>query len=277
MKTGLFFISLVVVVFMTWLGDQARPEPAVVDFPVDLPSASVLLTDVRLAAAPVEESVAHAPAQRLHFAGEPAYAKLSTGAILYLQTTFCNDNLCGDEGWSRWVIADAESAWTVQELVMVRHVLENTLGALETLGIDGQELLDGYRFRRFTGEYVDNKPGRVALIVHSQMEITVSDTAFVRHQGFYIFHEIGHAVDRRLGRQFSDRFHRLATDDYKLRRQAQQDREEATADAFAVWVMVDYMGVREPVFHNTPATADYGGISQAVAVSLTSARTLQPD
>lgn len=271
MKTGLFFISMVVVIFMTWLGDQAQPELAA----VDLPQASVILADDVQAAAPDAESIA--PARRLNYAGEPAYARLSTGAILYLETTFCNDSLCGDDGWTRWIIADADSAWTAAELAMIRDILQNTLGALESLGMDGQDLLDGYRFRRFAGEYVDHKPGRVALIVHSQMEITVSDTAFVRQRGFYIFHEIGHAVDARLGRQFSDRFHRLATDDYKLRRQAQQDREEATADAFAVWVMVDYMGVREPVFHNTPVTADYAGISQAVTESLSSARAFQPD
>ena len=261
MKTGLFFISMIVVVFITWPGDPVQPEPAVADLPA--------------AAVPVEESTA--PVQGVHFAGEPAYSRLSTGAVLYLETTFCNDGLCGDAGWARWIIADVDSVWTVEELAMVRGILWNTLGALEALGLDGQTLLDGYRFRRFAGEYVDHKPGRVALIVHSQMEITVSDTAFAEQRGFYIYHEIGHAVDRRLGRQFSDRFHRLATDDYKLRRQAQQDREEATADAFAVWVMVDYVGENEPVFHNTPVTADYDGISQAVAASLTSARTLQPD
>lgn len=254
MKTGVFFISIIVVVFMTWLGDRAQPEPAVADLPV-----------------------AAAPAQGIDFAGEPLNTTLSSEAVLYLETTFCNDGLCGDAGWQRWIIADVDSVWTVEDLAMVRDILQNTLGALEALGLDGQTLLDGYRFRRFAGEYVDHKPGRVALIVHSKMEITISDRALAQQSGFYIFHEIGHAVDRRLGRQFSDRFHRLATNDYKLRRQAQQDREEATADAFAVWVMVDYMGKSKPVFHNTPATADYGGISQAVAVSLTSARTIRPE
>ncbi|HEX6383891.1 MAG TPA: hypothetical protein VF177_04400 [Anaerolineae bacterium] len=274
MKTGLLFISLIVAVFMTWLGDQVQPALTV----ADLPPASAGAAEKMVATeAPVEESVEETPLQRPHFAGEPASAKLSVGTALYLETTFCNDNLCGDGDWRRWIIADADSAWTAEELGMIRHVLQNTLGALEELGIDGQELLDGYRFRRFKGEYVDNKPGRVALIVHSQMEITVSDTAFVRQRGFYIFHEVGHAVDRRLGRQFSDRFQRLATDDYKLRRQAQQDREEATADAFAVWVMVEYMGERRPVFHKTPVTADYTGISQAVEESLVSVRTFQPD
>lgn len=272
MKTGLFFISMVVVAFITWLGDRVIPEPAMEALP-----APVSLADVAPAAVPIEESAAETPVKGPHFAGEPAYAKLSPGAILYLQSTFCNDNLCGDEGWSRWVIADAESVWKVQELVMIRHVLENSLGALDSVGIDGQELLDGYRFRRFTGEYVDNKPGRVAMVVHSKMEITVSDTAFVRQQGFYIYHEIGHAVDTRLGRNLNNRFHRLATDDYKLRRQAQHRPEEATADAFAVWVMVGYTGARQPVFKNTPATADYVGISQAVEQSLHGARAIRPD
>jgi hypothetical protein len=91
-------------------------------------------------------------------------------------------------------------------------------------------------------------------------------------------------VDFRLNRQLSAGFHSYTggteindednqwhtADNYWLREQSRDDREEAAADAFAILVMVSYAGVNPPVFANQPIAASYEDISAAAVKALQS-------
>lgn len=167
-----------------------------------------------------------------------------------------------------WIIDSRDSRWTVEELELVNFVLRNTFKALENAGFDGQELLNGYRFRRQQGEFVDGVDGRIALVRHQKREVILADSAFLRLQGFYIYHELGHIVDKRLDRELTQHFHEATgaanwdashstADGYWLNEHARADREEATADAFALWVVLNYTDNYKPVFWNTPNTINY--------------------
>lgn len=182
---------------------------------------------------------------------------------------------------ARWIIADGESVWDAEELEMTGRALGDTLDALALVGIDGHELLEGYKFRRYAGEFVRDDRGLVAVVNHEEKVITLSDAAFKRQHGFSIYHEIGHAVDSQLDRNLSLRFHELAglnssqggsmavtQDGYWMRPIAHKDMEEATADAFALWVTVDNSGMKEPIFAGTPLDVQYESISQAVEDAL---------
>jgi hypothetical protein len=186
-----------------------------------------------------------------------------------------------------WLISDGDSHWNAEETKILQRVLQDTFGALEANGIDGKALLEGYRFRHDAGRYVDDVEGRMAKIDHSVEEITLADTALTVRQGFAIYHELGHAVDYRLNRQLSEGFHRntgglkigedneqwQTADNYWLRLGGRDDREEATADAFAVLVMVNHAGLKRPIFAHQPLTTDYDGISTALALALQTANT----
>lgn len=184
-----------------------------------------------------------------------------------------------DSKWDTWFIVSAESTWTVEELDLVHQVLFNTITALEDAGYDGQELLSGYHFRRQYGEFVDGVDGRIALVRHHKHEVILSDSAFLRLQGFYIYHELGHIVDKRLDRNLNQRFHDIAgtagvenpqqtIDGYWLNEHARMDRQEATADAFALWVVLRYTDNYKPVFWNTPYTVSYEDIVDALDVAI---------
>jgi hypothetical protein len=181
-----------------------------------------------------------------------------------------------------WLISDEESHWFTDEVEVLQCALQNTFGALTAKGIDGMALLDGYRFRHEADLYVGDVEGQMGTIDHNVGVIRLSDRAFTVLNGFAIYHELGHAVDNRLNRQLSESFHTYTggpkisedgkqwqtADNYWLREQGHYDREEATADAFAVWVMVSYAGLNRPVFANQPITTDYDGISAAMALAL---------
>jgi len=187
-------------------------------------------------------------------------------------------NTYSDEGNQGWFIEDGTSHWTAAEREMVNQVIARTVTALEEGGFDGDQLLAGYRFRRVAGEHVDEELGLVALVNHNDQVINLADSAFLRMGGFYIYHELGHVVDRQLDRELSQVFHaqvggsRAAewqtADGYWMREHAHQDREEATADAFALWVTSQLEGFRKPIFAGTPLDADYQGIIDAMATAL---------
>ena len=115
------------------------------------------------------------------------------------------------------------------------------------------------------------------------MEIMLANGAFERLHGFYIYHELGHAVDRQLDRLPSEAYHRIAGDSQEetieesntwatttgfwLRYHGRDDREEATADAFAWWVMAQ-AGQPKPFFPGTPVTTDYDEIASAIAEAM---------
>jgi hypothetical protein len=190
-----------------------------------------------------------------------------------------------------WLITDEESRWFADEIDILQRVLLDTISALEANGIDGKALLDGYRFRHDSGRYVDDVEGRMGKIDHNVGVITLSDTAFTVLQGFAIYHELGHAVDYRLDRQLSEGFHShtggplnngddiqwQTADNYWLRLNGRDDREEATADAFAFLVMVDHAGLKRPIFANQPVTTDYDGISAALTLALRNSELILPE
>ena len=192
-----------------------------------------------------------------------------------------------------WFVFDDESRWTADELAAVNQVLDHTFQALDEVGLDGQLLLAEYRFTRVSGEHMDEALGLVGLVNHDTHIISLADAAFVRLGGFYIYHELGHAVDHQLGRVLSDNFHARAAEmagvadseggqvvlenegagwqtanGYWLRAHAREVREEATADAFALWVGGEQANMRRPIFAGTPLNADYDGIGEALEVAI---------
>jgi len=184
-----------------------------------------------------------------------------------------------------WLITDEESHWSADEIEVLQDVLQNTFGALAGNNIDGRALLDGYRFRHEAGSYIGDKDGRMGTIDHNTGIITLTGKAFTVQNGFAIYHELGHAVDFRLNRQLSAGFHSYTggtgissdedtpwhtADNYWLREQSRDDREETAADAFAILVMVSYAGENPPVFANQPVAANYEAISAAAAQALQS-------
>jgi hypothetical protein len=182
-----------------------------------------------------------------------------------------------NEEGSRWFITGEDSLWQDEEMDQVQQVVSNTLTVLARVGIDGDDLLEGYRFRRFSGEHVDGDPGLVGKVNHNKKEIVLSDTAFLRLGGFYIYHEIGHAVDFRLDRLLSQGFHGRAgsepmedgnqwqtADGFWLRHHGRDDREEAAADAFALWVLGEAGSTFKPVFPGTPVGTEYEAIAHFV-------------
>lgn len=200
----------------------------------------------------------------------------------FLQDAFCNDGLCsGVEGWVTWIILDDEMGWNVTDLVMVRTILLDTIAALNGSGFDGHAVLKGYRFRKVDEDYV-SKGGThrvIATVNHESLEITLSRSAFLRQQGFTIYHELGHIVDRRLDRQLTamyvERSHHgsaanqdFVGDGYWVRRIGQTDKHEGAADAFAIWMTHRSAEGRNPIFPGTPVQTDYARIAQTVAATL---------
>jgi hypothetical protein len=192
-----------------------------------------------------------------------------------------------------WFIVDEESHWSAQEMLVVEEILDHTWQALDDAGLDGQELLSGYRFRRAAAEFVPGRERLLAVVNHQKMEIILADGAFKRLHGFYIYHELGHAVDHQLDRLPSQAYHRIAgqvqeevaeasatwstTTGFWLRYHGRDDREEATADAFAWWVM-SRVEQPKPFFPGTPPTTDYDQIARTIedAVREAAAADSQP-
>ena len=194
------------------------------------------------------------------------------------------ETLIMDEEPHRWLIGERGSEWTAGEWQMIHEVLSDTLRVLAAADLDGEELLSGYRFKRIFGEYVDPDVGKIAIVNHEKEEIWLADAAFLRLDGFYIYHELGHAVDNRLKRQLSQAYHTRtggkfvdrengeewqSGDSFWMRPHGRDDREEATADAFALMVTMSETTSKKPVFSGMPADVDYSGIADAVSQSLT--------
>ena len=196
----------------------------------------------------------------------------ATDVQAYLAQQFCSVQLCGEAGWQQWLHISPEHPWTIDELMMLNHILASTIEALEGVGVDGRNLLSGYKFRRQHGEHIQGHPGRIAVVNHASQEITLADAAFVRLRGFYIYHELGHVVDARMGRQLTTQFHTLVGSDmvnrqtavgFWMNQHSQHDLEEATADAFALWVIITYEDGYQPVFAGTPPNTNYERIVDA--------------
>lgn len=188
-----------------------------------------------------------------------------------------------------WFIVEEESQWMAQEITFVEQIMEHTWQALDGAGLAGQDLLDGYRFRRVAAEFVPGQERLLAMVDHERMEIILADGAFKRLHGFYIYHELGHAVDRQLERLPSEGYHRIAGEaqegtaeggdtwttvtGFWLRYHGRDDREEATADAFAWWVMAQ-AGQPRPFFPGTPPATDYDQIARTIEESVRDAAAI---
>jgi hypothetical protein len=207
---------------------------------------------------------------------KPAPLVVSPAVSRYLENSF-------GPGWQRWIAADESSAWSEAELEQLHAILDHTLAALADAGLDGVALLDGYRFRRVEGEFVRPEERIAALANHGDQIISLAGAAFVRQQGFYIYHELGHAVDYRLGRRLGEQFHWLAGSGYVpadgeqrwltaagywMRPLARDARGEATADAFGLWVSSAYAGSRHPVYPGISTPVNYEAIKLATRAAL---------
>jgi hypothetical protein len=73
----------------------------------------------------------------------------------------------------------------------------------------------------------------------------------------------GKIVDRGNGEEW------VSGDAFWMRPHGRFDREEATADAFALLVAMSDSTSKRPVFSGMPMDVDYSGITNAVAQSLT--------
>ncbi|MCA9953083.1 MAG: hypothetical protein H6657_16495 [Ardenticatenaceae bacterium] len=200
-----------------------------------------------------------------------------TPAISHDPQPICAPQVCPNGDLSQWLIVSPESSWEAEEEVMVVEIVTAVINSLNQQGLDGYALLNGYRFRRQAGEYIVDRPGDIAVVNHITQEITLADAAFKRLHGFYIIHELGHVVDQRTDRQLTANFHaRIGSDlqnhvtaeSYWLNLHAQNDLEEATADALALYVMSTYAPGYRPVFAQTPVTTDFDGIRAAMATTL---------
>lgn len=207
---------------------------------------------------------------------DPA-ARLSPQVANILEYSFCTPQLCGDGAWQQWIIISPDNPWEAEELMALSEILTAVIESLEQQGLDGRGLLSGYRFQRQHGEYIVGRQGRIAVVNHTSQKIILADAAFKRLRGFPIIHELGHVIDQRAERQLSASFHslvgsdqqaRLTAANYWLNLAAKEDWEEATADAFALWVMSTYEADYRPVFAYTPLTTDYAGIIAAMDTSL---------
>lgn len=205
--------------------------------------------------------------------------QLSQDVVGVLEQDFTNQSFSDltRDGWQSWIEISPEDPWQAEELVIISDILNAVVGSLDGEGLNGRQLLEGYRFRRQYGEYITGHDGRIAVVNHDEQVITLADAAFKRLHGFYIIHEIGHVVDRRTERQMSAAFHALAGSDtenrltapgYWLNLHAETDLEEATADAFALWIMSTYDAGYKPVFAYTPSAAKYDQIEALLAASV---------
>ena len=174
-----------------------------------------------------------------------------------------------------WFVHAQDSQWQSEEVALVQGVLARTIKALDEAGYDGRALFAGYRFRRYAGEYVNGVQGQIALVRHNSQEIILGDAAFVRLWGYYIYHELGHVVDKRTGRALSDAFQAQiggdgvgTPDGYWLNDHARGDREEGTADAFALWITMRYTDNPRPVFAHIPNDTDYEQIVSAFETAM---------
>lgn len=200
-----------------------------------------------------------------------------TKTVNNIEQSSCSPPVCDESGWQQWIIVTPESTWKAEELVMLEGILTAVIESLNQQGLDGHGLISGYRFFRQPGEYLVDRPGHIAVVNHTSQEIILADAAFKRLRGFYIIHELGHVVDQRTGRDLSTTFHtqigsdlekRATADGFWLNLHAENDLEEATADAFALWIMATYAPGYQPIFAYMPLAVDYAGIKAALDVAL---------
>ena len=220
--------------------------------------------------------VAAPPGRSIEFTAAEAavIARLNSEAELqnYLANNFCAGGLCRSGSWTEWVILDTESRWQTADLQLLRTALLVTISALDDAGFDGYDLLSGYRFRHSRGVYLPGELGILARVDHEQQEVVLAEGALMKQWGFYIYHELGHIVDRRLEHQLTDKFQTLTlgenalngsitADGFWLSKAARERPEEAAADAFALWIVLNHTTNPHPVLWLKPEDAKYETIA----------------
>lgn len=168
-----------------------------------------------------------------------------------------------------WLIVDETSRWSEAELRIVDRVMRNSLGALAEAGLDGEALMGGYRFRHWAGEFAKDQDGKIAVVNHGDREIVLSDTILRAEYEFFIYHEIGHVINRSSAGRLEANFHGLieqiegvvikhdwtTAEGFWMRGQAHIHRSESIADAFALWVWTGFAGWEIPRFQDMPESA----------------------
>lgn len=245
-----------------------------------LPGVQILATESEMVPNDtVPDSVQRAVAAEQHGRPNVDPSSLRRGVLRYLDQGFFLEEMGTAGEWWHWIIVD-EGDWTVGQLRMVRGAIVNTMAALDDLGLDGQAMLAGYRFRRVNSRYVHDIPGRRAQVNHAEKVVLLADDAFMVYQGFFIYHELGHIIDRASGRALSSGVAERAiernanpagpevVDGYWMRDQARTSPSEAAADAFALWVLVDFSGYDLPSFPTSPNRVDAAAIFFLVELTL---------
>jgi hypothetical protein len=234
-------------------------------------SFSILLFDNRqpiLAAVPSEPQIDFNSMEAAMIAG----TNVEPDLLDYLANHFCLGDLCRSGSWAEWIILAPDSTWEIADLLQLRTVLNDTMNALNDAGFDGYGLLSGYRFRHSQGIYLPGELGILARVHHEEQEIVLSDGALRKQWGFYMYHELGHVADRRLGSGLMHEFQRLTrggvvvegrktADGYWLNRFAREKPEEATADAFALWIVLNHTNNPQPVLWLKPEDTSYETIT----------------
>ena len=190
----------------------------------------------------------------------------------YLAGNFCAGDLCRSGSWTEWIILAPDSTWEIADLQRMRTALKDTMIALDEAGFDGFNLLSGYRFRHSRGVYLPGELGILARVDHEQQEIVLAEGALRRQWGFYIYHELGHVVDRRLEHALTNEFQRLTsgvhgvgdrktTAGFWLNQAAREKPGEAAADAFALWIVLNHTNTPQPVLWLKPEDTSYETIT----------------
>jgi hypothetical protein len=190
----------------------------------------------------------------------------------YLSGSFCAGDLCRSESWAEWIILAPDSSWKIADLQQLHTALKDTISALDEAGYDGYNLLSGYRFRHSRGVYLPEELGILARVDHEQQEIVLAEGALRRQWGFYIYHELGHVVDRRLEHALTNEFQRLTSgghgvgdrktaDGFWLNKAAREKPGEAAADAFALWTVLNHTNNPQPVLWLKPEDTSYETIT----------------
>ena len=204
-------------------------------------------------------------------AAEPAMIAetiTETQTLDYLANHFCSGGLCRSSSWTEWVNLDADSSWEIDDLQLLHTALLVTMRALDDASFDGYSLLSGYRFRHSRGVYLPGELAILARVEHEQHDVVLADGALRKQWGFYIYHELGHIVDRRLKLQLTNEFQKLTkgennegnrktVDGFWLNKAARDRPEEATADAFALWIFLNYTTNPQPVLWLKPQDTHY--------------------
>jgi len=249
-------------------------------------SFSFLLFNKRqpiLAAVPAEIQRDFSPAE----AATIARTNVDADLLDYLVNNFCAGGLCRSGSWTEWVILNTQSSWEIADLQLLHTALLVTMRALDDAGFGGYSLLSGYRFRHSRGVYLPGELGILARVDHEKQEVVLADGALRKQWGFYIYHELGHIVDKRLAQLLTYEFQRLAhgdkdvgdgktADGFWLNKAARERPAEATADAFALWIVLNHTTNPRPVIWLRPEGTNYetiAGVMDSVIQGISPRRT----